>query len=142
MPSELSCYYLDESLNDDDRRFVESVLIGPWARFPTGASTLTEKRVPCVLPTPDADGDYRETREERAEHVRLHLRHAGIRSNNGRRVAWITPRDSDWDAIFQFAIREETGYAPFVIQRWFVEHGMPVRKDVRVIDTQMLIEGL
>lgn len=142
MPRELSCYYLDESLSDDERHFVENVLIGPWARFATGASALIEKRVPCVLPMPDADGHYRETREERAEHVRLHLRHAGIRSDNGRRVAWITPPDSEWDAIFQFAIREETGYAPFVIQRWFVEQGVPVRKEVRVIDTQMLIEGL
>jgi hypothetical protein len=142
MPRSLSCYYLDEPLDDDERSFTESVLIGPWARFSTGASSLMEKRVPLVLPLPDADGTFHETREERAEHVRLHLRHAGIRSDNGHRVAWITPPDPDWDAIFQFAIREETGYGPFVIQRWFIENGTPVRRQVRVIDTQMLIQGL
>jgi hypothetical protein len=103
---------------------------------------LSEKRVPLVLPMPNADGDYAETREQRAEHVRLHLRHAGIRADNGRQVAWITPENSDWDAIFQFAIREETGYAPFVVQRWFIDEGKLVRGDVRVIDTQMLLRDL
>lgn len=78
----------------------------------------------------------------RAEHVRANLRHAGIRADAGRQVLWVMPRDSDWDAIFQFAIREETGFAPFVAQRWFLEQGVLVRGSVRVIDTQMLLRGL
>lgn len=142
MARSLSCYYLDEPLTDVERRFVEGVLLGPWARFKTGASSLMEKRVPLVLPLPNASGSYDETREQRAEHVRRHLRHAGVRSDNGRQVAWITPHDPDWDAIFQFAIREETGHAPFVIQRWFINDGHIARGDVRVIDTQMLLGNL
>lgn len=142
MPQTLSCYYLDEPLTDGELAFVQQTLIGPWAKFKTRASTLVQKRVPAVLPMPDEHGNYAESREQRAERVRANLRHAGIRADNGVQVVWITPRDPEWDAIFQFAIREETGLAPFVAQRWFVDSGTPMRGEIRVIDTQMLIEGL
>lgn len=138
----LSCYYLDEPLSDDELQFVQSTLIGPWAKFRTAASDLEQKRVPAVLPLPDADGIYAESREERAERVRSNLRHAGIRADAGRQVVWVMPRDADWDAIFQFAIREETGFAPYVAQRWFPEDGQLVRGRVRVIDTDMMLRGL
>jgi len=142
MARDLSCYYLDEPLNSVELQFVERVLIGPWAKFKTGASAILQKRVPLVLPTPDENGTYSESREQRAERIRPNLQHAGVRADNGRQVVWVMPRDTSWDAIFQFAIREETGLAPFVVQRWFVENGVPIRRDVRVIDTQMLIRGL
>ena len=142
MPQPLSCYYLDEPLTDDELAFVQQTLIGPWAKFKTKADSLVQKRVPAVLPTPDEHGRYEETREQRAERVRANLRHADIRNDNGWQVVWVTPHDSDWDAIFQFAIREETGLAPFVAQRWFVENGVAVRGSIRVVDTQMLIEKL
>jgi hypothetical protein len=70
------------------------------------------------------------------------LRHAGIRAFNGRQVVWVMPRDTDWDAVFQYAIREETGFGPFVAQRWFIEDGVQVRGSVRVVNTQMLLCGL
>lgn len=142
MPFALSCYYIDEPLTDQELHFVTQILIGPWAKFKTRASSLVQKRVPLVLPTPDANGAYAEDREQRAERVRPNLRHAGIRADNGRQVVWVMPRETEWDAIFQFAIREETGLAPFVAQRWFIEDGMPVHKEVRVVNTQMLIQGL
>jgi hypothetical protein len=142
MTISLSCYYLDQPLADDDLRFTGKVLLGPWAKFKTGAAALVQKRVPLVVPAPDAHGVYAENREQRAERVRLNLQHAGIRADNGRQVVWVMPRDTEWDAIFQFAIREETGLAPFVVQRWFIENGMSVRKEARVVDTQMLIQGL
>lgn len=138
----LSCYYLDEPLVDDEFRFVEQTLTGPWARFRTGAGALEQKRVPAVLPVPGAGGAYADDREQRAQRVRANLRHAGIRADNGQQVVWITPRDPDWDAIFQFAIREETGFAPYVAQRWFVENGVAVRGQIRVVDAQMLMRGL
>lgn len=142
MPLTLSCYYLDEPLSDDELQFVSQALIGPWAKFRTGATSLVQKRVPAVLPLPDEHGVYAQDREERAGIVRANLRHAGIRADAGRQVVWATPRDNDWDAIFQFAIREETGVAPFVAQRWFDENGILVRGSVRVVDTQMLLRGL
>lgn len=138
----LPCYYLDEPLADDELQFVQQTLIGPWARFKTGAAGVEQKRVPAVLPLPDAHGVYAQSREQRAEKVRANLRHAGIRANNGRQVVWVMPRDNEWDAIFQYAIREETGHAPYVAQRWFVEDGVAVRGSVRVIDTHMLISAL
>lgn len=138
----LPCYYLDEPLTDDELQFVQQTLIGPWARFKTGATGLEQKRVPGVLPLPDAQGVYAHSREERAERVRANLRHAGIRVYNGRQVVWAMPCDSEWDAIFRFAIREETGYAPYVAQRWSVEEGVSKRIAVRVIDTQMLLSAL
>ncbi|HYD78848.1 MAG TPA: hypothetical protein VEC06_03490 [Paucimonas sp.] len=142
MPQPLSCYYLDEPLTEEEFAFVRQTLIGPWAKFKTRAPALTQKRVPAVLPAPDEHGRYVESREQRAERVRANLRNAGIRADNGRQVVWVTPRDPEWDAIFQFAIREETGLAPFVAQRWFLENGVPVRGGIRVVDTQLLIEGL
>lgn len=138
----LSCYYLDEPLTADEMQFIGSTLIGPWAKFRTSASTLEQKRVPAVLPMPDENGIYAESREARAERVRSNLRHAGIRVDAGRQVVWVMPRDADWDAIFQFAIREETGFAPYVAQRWFPEEGELVRGRVRVLDTDMMLRGL
>jgi hypothetical protein len=138
----LSCYYLDEPLTDDEMQFVGSALIGPWAKFRTSASRLEQKRVPAVLPMPDENGIFAESREVRAERVRSNLRHAGIRADAGRQVVWVMPQDADWDAIFQFAIREETGFAPYVAQRWFPEDGELVRGRVRVIDTDMMLRGL
>ena len=142
MPLILPCYYLDEPLAEDELQFVMHALTGPWAKFRTGAATLEQKRVPMVLPLPDADGLYTESREQRAKRVRSNLRHAGIGMNIGRQAVWVMPRDSDWDAIFQFAIREETGFAPFVAQRWFLQDGVLVRGSVRVVDTDMLLRGL
>ncbi|RZI44425.1 hypothetical protein EGT07_03115 [Herbaspirillum sp. HC18] len=138
----LSCYFLDEPLLDDDLDFVRQTLVGPWAKFRTRASDLEQKRVPSVLPMPDANGVYAENREQRAERIRANLRHAGIRADAGRQVVWVMPRDKEWDAIFQFAIREETGFAPYVAQRWFEENGVLVRGSVRVVDTHMLLRGL
>ena len=69
-----------------------------------------QRRVPAVLPMPDEHGRYAQSREQRAEGVRANLRHAGIRAYNGRQVVWVMPRDTEWDAIFEYAIREETGY--------------------------------
>lgn len=142
MTSILSCYYLDEPLSAEERLFVEQALLGPWAKFKTGATALSEKRVPLVLPLPDRHGAYGDTPEQRAERIRGNLRHAGIQEDSGRQIVWIMPRDKEWDAIFQFAIREETGFGPFVVQRWYPEHDQTVRAQVRVIDTQMLITGL
>jgi hypothetical protein len=138
----LSCYYLDEPLSDDELQFVRSTLIGPWAKFRTAASNLEQKRVPAVLPLPDADGVYAESREERAWRVRSNLRHAGIRADAGRQVVWVMPQDADWDAIFQFALREETGFAPYVAQRWFPEDGKLMRGRIRVVDTDMMLRNL
>lgn len=142
MAMTLSCYYLDEPLTDEELQFVERTLLGPWATFKTGALTLTQKRVPLVLPTPGPDGQYPESRERRAGSIRRNLRHAGIRADTGRQVAWVVPQDGDWDAIFRFAIHQETGFAPFAVQRWTDNDGKLVRAPVRVIDTQVLVQGL
>jgi hypothetical protein len=138
----LSCYYLDAPLTANELSFLRQALLGPWAKFKTGASSLVQKRVPVVLPVPDQRGVYAEDRERRAERVRGNLRHAGIRTDAGNQVVWVMPRDAEWDAIFQFAIRLETGFAPFVAQRWFTENGKLVRGDVRIVNTHMLIQGV
>lgn len=142
MPSILSCYYLDEALSGDELEFVTQTLVGPWAKFRTGAGALEQRRVPAVLPLPDEHGAYAESREQRAELIRANLKHAGITADAGRQVVWVMPRDRDWDAVFQFAIRAETGFAPFVAQRWFEQNGELVRASIRVVDTQKLWRGL
>lgn len=140
MPRILSCYYLDEPLSESELDVVGGILLGPWARFRTGATSLAQRRVPAVLPLPDDDGVYSQTREERARIICPNLRHAGIRQDNGHQVAWVMPRDKDWDAIFQFAIRNETGYGPFVVQR--ASDGIDMQDGMRVIDTHMLLSRL
>jgi hypothetical protein len=142
MPLILPCYYLDEPLSESELQFVTDTLIGHWAKFRTSAAGIEQKRVPAVLPMADVNGMYAMGREQRAEGVRANLRHAGIRAFNGRQVVWVMPRDTDWDAVFQYAIREETGFGPFVAQRWFIEDGVQVRGSVRVVNTQMLLCGL
>lgn len=138
----LSCYYLDEALTEEELQFALRTLTGPAASFRTGAKALQQRRVPAVLPLPNPDGAYEESRERRAERIRTHLQHAGIRADGGRQVVWVMPRDRDWDAVFRYAIQRETGFAPFVAQRWFDEHGKQVRGTVRIIDTDMLVRGL
>ncbi|MDB5769983.1 MAG: hypothetical protein V7606_111 [Burkholderiales bacterium] len=142
MARALSCYYLDAPLAANELQFVRQALIGPWAKFKTGATSLVQRRVPVVLPVPDEHGVYAEDREQRAERVRGNLRHAGMQADAGRQVVWVMPRDAEWDAIFQFAIRLETGFAPFVAQRWFMENGILVRGEVRVVNAHMLMQGL
>lgn len=140
MPRILSCYYLDEPLSEVELDFAGGILLGPWARFRTGASALAQKRVPAVLPLPDDHGVYAQTREERARIVSANLRHAGIRQDNGRQVVWVMPQDMSWDAIFQFAIRTETGFGPYVVQRAASE--LDMERGMRVIDTHMLLSRL
>jgi hypothetical protein len=142
MTSALSCYYLDEPLAADELLFVQQCLLGPWSKFKVAASELAQRRVPLVIPAPDPYGRYAQTREQRAAGVRVNLRHAGIGDDHGRQVVWVTPRDPEWDAIFQYAIRKETGLSPYVAQRWSVCDGVAVRAEMRVIDTQMLLDGL
>lgn len=142
MTSILSSYYLDEPLNDSELQFVWQTLVGPWAKFKTGASSIVQKRVPGVLPVPDSNGNYRHDREHRAVIVRGNLRHADIISDAGQQVIWVMPKDAEWDAIFQFAIRLETGFGPFVVQRWFKDKNVLVRGEIRVVDTHRLLQGL
>lgn len=129
-------------MSDAERSLVEEVLLGPWAKFKTGATALAERRVPNVLPLPDETGHFGESREQRAKRVCANLRHAGILADAGHQVVWIMPRDSEWDAIFQCAIRAETGFAPYVLQRWFPEEDGLRQCPIRIIDTQRLIDGL
>lgn len=138
----LSCYYIDEPLAGEELLFVEQVLLGPWSKFRTWATELVQKRVPLVIPAPGPDGGYAHTREQRAARVRANLRRAGMGEDHGRQVVWVTPRDPEWDAIFQYAIRVETGVSPYVAQRWIVQNDVPVRAALRVINTQMLLDGL
>lgn len=140
MPRILSCYYLDEPLSKGELDIVGGILLGPWARFRTGAASLAQKRVPAVLPLPDDHGVYAQSREERARMICPNLRHAGIARDNGRQVVWVMPHDMEWDAIFQFAIRQETGYGPFVVQR--AADGLEMQDGMRVIDTHMLLSRL
>jgi hypothetical protein len=138
----LSCYYIDDALDEDELEIVGKTLLGPWARFKTGASELKQKRVPFVVAAPDAQGQYALSREQRAKRIASNMRRAGIVADRGRRVAWIMPRDISWDAIFQYAIRCETGLGPFVVQRRLAQDGELVRSQLRIIDTQILLQGL
>src|SRR5690606_3254641 len=122
--------------------FVAGTLVGPWARFRIGATALRQVQVPNVLPLPDERGNFAHSPEERAQLVRRHLRRAGLSRDAGRHVVWVMPRDAEWDAIFRHAIRAETGFGPFVAQRWFDQCGQRVRGALRVIDTDMLLRGL
>lgn len=142
MAYSISCYFMDQPLEQEERDFVTRTLLGPWAKFRTGAASIKERRVPLVLPAPSADGALGYSAEQRTEQARRNLQHAGIREDAGRQVIWVMPADREWDAIFQFAIRVETGFGPYVVQRWYREQDRLVRGATRVVDTQMLLRGL
>lgn len=143
----LSCYYLDEALSPAERDLVAQTLLGPWARFKTGAQELSEWRVPNVLPLFDGQDNSALAQEAQAEKLVRNLRHAGISRDKGIQVLWVAPAEMRWDALFHFAIMKETGMAPFVLQRWFVQGDRGDRGDqvergqAKIFDTHMLRFG-
>ena len=137
----INCYYMDEPLTEEEQEFVGRTLLGPWARFKTGAKSLAQRRVPTVLPTRNADGSFDQDMEERVRVARANLRRAGIGDDRGHQVAWIGARDAHWTGLMMFAIGEETGFAPYFVKRWFLEGEAFVRGEIQIIDGHGLMYG-
>jgi len=131
----LHCYYLDEPLNDEEREFVEATLLGPWARFKTGAKSLGQRRVPSVLPMPGAEFSNEKSWEKMFGILSNNLSHAGIGDDRGKQVAFIGPREIRWAALFQNVIYEETGFMPYLLKRWFPVGDDFERQEIQIIDT-------
>ena len=106
----LRVYYLDEPLSDDERHRVERTLLGPWADFKTGATSIEQRRVPMIRPT---DGDH----VTRIPTVRANPRRVGIEDDCGRQFAWIGPGNVLWTSTFMTAIAEETGFHAHFLRR-------------------------
>jgi hypothetical protein len=139
--SDLSCYYIDEPLSDEEFSDVSATLIGPDAYFKTDATTIVQRRVPAVLPAPEPDGKYAKSPIEHVELVRANLLRAGIASDRGKQVVWVVPRDMRWAATFQLSIEAETGFYPYAVQRWRREEEQIIRSPVRVMDVNGLMGG-
>src|SRR5690606_30287043 len=112
MKKKLSCYYIDEPLSQEERDFAAETMLGPDARFPTGAVDIEERRIPNVLPIPGKDGLFADEPSSHIAMIKNNLRRAGIRSDGGIQVLFVLPRSMQWGALFQVAIYEETGFHP------------------------------
>lgn len=137
----LSSYYLDEPLTIAERDFAESTLVGPSARFQTGAIELEERRIPNVLPVPGKDGLFATDPSAHIAAIKKNLRKAGIRGDGGVQVLFVLPQSLQWGSLFQMAIYEETGFHPYTLQRWFYDGDEPARREPRILDGHGLIGG-
>lgn len=137
----LNCYYLDEPLTPEERKFAEETLIGANSYYATGATSLVEKRVPNLLPVLDENSSFSDDVTARIQLVKKNLRKAGIRSDGGKQVVFVMPKDIGWSGVFQMAIHEETGFSPYAIQRWYYDEDEPERRDPRILDVHGMIGG-
>lgn len=137
----LSCYYLDEPLSPEEREFAEELLLGKDSRFHTGATTLTEKRIPNILPVPGKEGFFSSEPSTHIQLIKGNLRKAGIRADGGKQVLLVLPKELSWATIFQMAIYEETGYYPYTLQRWYYRKETIEKADPRIVDVHGLTEG-
>ncbi|QEM69106.1 hypothetical protein FO488_13670 [Geobacter sp. FeAm09] len=135
-------YYLDEPLSNDELTFVtKSVLEKDFSEL-VSVKLFEQIRVPGVWPAPNTNGKYKETSPEpHIALVRKNIQKAGIFRDVGKQVVWVMPKATYWGAIFQMAIFEETGYYPYVAQRWYVEDGESVKGDLRLIDGHGMMGG-
>lgn len=106
-------YYLDEALADQELEQLRLAVCGP-----TDETPLDQVRVPCVLPATQAPTDSHGTAQHLYQLALRYLLRAGLDRDFGHQVAWVLPRDSRWNAIFQAAIERVTGYLPLTVQRW------------------------
>ncbi len=97
------------------------------------STTVEYSRVPSVFPVLTADNTGDEL-AKLSEPLRKHLRKAGVQKERSQPL-WVMPKETFWGTVFQMACYEETGYFPYVVQRWRLgEDGNLVRGDVRLID--------
>lgn len=137
----LSCYCLDEPLTPEERAFAEETLLGTDARFQTGATELEERRIPNVLPVPGEEGLFATEPTAHVEAIKKNLRRAGIRGDGGVQVLFVLPQSLQWGSLFQMAIYEETGFFPYVLQRWYYDSEEPERREPRIFDAHGLHGG-
>ncbi|UCG64428.1 MAG: hypothetical protein JSW12_17645 [Deltaproteobacteria bacterium] len=96
-------------------------------------------RVPTVLPTPGKKGVFEEEVVERMQVAVNSLVRVGIKNDVGSQVTWVMPKETHWGVVFQLAIYEVTGFAPYLVQRWRYEGDQLVRGNIRLIDGHGLI---
>lgn len=134
-------YYLDEQLGDHELHEVLSA-VRSFVAKPVPVESAEQVRVPGVLPLPDKDGLFKEGgAETHTTIVRRNLINAGIHNDRGKQVVWVMPKQAYWGNIFQMAIFEETGFFPYMVQRWYMdESGEMKRGDLRVINAHGLMQ--
>jgi len=130
-------YYLDEPLNEEELNFAKDALC--QKKGLKSIQSIEQIRVPTILPTPGKKGIFEEDVEDRTQLAMNNLIRAGINNDIGTQTTWIMPKETHWGTIFQLAIYEITGFAPYVIQRWRIEGEKKVKRDIRLIDAHGMI---
>lgn len=133
--SDVKCFYLDEPLLPEEEALVLDALAARGALKDREKAQFEYRRVPSVLPVRNTTGvNLNDEVAHLTDLLRKHLRRAGIRSLRTQPL-WLMPKETYWGVIFQLACYEETGFYPYVIQRWRpAEDGSLVRAEVRLID--------
>ena len=124
-------YYLDRRLESEEVDFVAGVLklSGP----------IEQIRIPCVLPAPDSDGDYRGRPIIETKLMETHLLNAGISLDRGKKICLVIPRDNHWFRSLIGAIFELTGHYPCLIQIGDQREGIGNPESIRIVDMDELI---
>jgi hypothetical protein len=99
-------YYLQRPLDEDELEYVSEALQEP----------IEQVRIPYVLPTPDPAFGYDNRPFIDDELLSRHLGLAGIKLDEGKRVALVVPDEMHWYSSILKVIRDETGFYPYLIQ--------------------------
>lgn len=132
-------YYLDEPLDEEEIEFVKQALCQREGL--QSIQHIDQIRVPTVLPIPAQKGVFEKDVEGRTQIAINSLSRAGINNDIGSQVTWVMPKNTHWGCVFQLAIWEVTGFAPYVVQRWRYDGDHLVRGDISLIDGHGMMGG-
>ena len=133
-------YYIDEALNEEELNFVKESIANRESL--KSIQSIEQIRVPCILPPFNKNGQLCQNIEKQIELIKKNLINSGINSDQGAQVIWVMPKETHLGVKFQMAIMELTGFAPYVVQRWFInEKEETVRGNLRVIDGHGMLGG-
>ena len=124
-------YFLDRLLTNQEIDFVEDAL----------NTKIEQVQIPHVLPA-DITGGHPDRPLSDEALVAKHLRKAGIIRDQGSRVALVMPLDMHWYSSLAFAIHNETGFYPYLIQT--AQHRKHIGNpgEIRIIDMHGLMRDI
>lgn len=132
-------YYLDKPLNEEELKFVKQALCEREGL--QSIQVVEQIRVPTVLPIPGKEKVFEEDVAQRTRLAMKNLFRAGLKKDIGSQVTRVMPKETHWGAVFELAIYEVTGFAPYVVQRWRYDGNHLVKGPIRLIDGHGMIGG-
>lgn len=136
----IKCFYLDDLLSSEDEQFTLEALASMGAIDKSSVASLEYCRVPSVFPADFKGFGSSDSLQKAIQSVRKHLRNAGARQGDSQPV-WIMPKDTARGGLFTMAFFEETGFYPYVVQRWRFEDGELKQGPARLINSHGMLDS-